>query len=1016
MYSDIGQIERNTQDRVVKLFTDRMGYEYLGDWQDRDGNSNVEESFLRPFLENQGHAPKLIDKALYELVRSASTQDGELYDNNKTLYQMLRYGVSVRAVVGDQSQTVHFIDWKNAANNRFAIAEEVTVRGVNDKRPDVVLYVNGIAVGVIELKRSKVSVEKGIRQNLDNQSNYFIQSFFNTMQLVMAGNETAGLRYGTTKTPEKYYLKWKEQTDEEFEYLLDKHLFQLCEKKRLLEIIHDFILFDGGNKIVCRPHQYFGVKASQQNIRNRKDGIIWHTQGSGKSLTMVWLAQWIRENVTDSRVVVITDRTELDKQITRVFNDAEEPMQRASSGADLIDKLNKNEIPLISSLVHKFGNRDDDNGDIDNYLEDIQKNLPKNFKAKGDIYVFVDECHRTQSGKLHKAMKAIVPNAMFIGFTGTPLLKKDKKTSLEVFGPYIHTYKFNEAVEDKVVLDLRYEARDIDQRITDQDSIDEWFEAETDGLNDLAKIELKRRWGTLKQVLSSKSRLEKVVNDIFKDFRVKPRLKSGQGNAMLVASSVLEACKYYELFQVTDLKGHCAVVTSFQPNANDIKGEETGEGETEAQLKYRIYTEMLAGKTTEEFEDEAKNKFIKEPARMKLLIVVDKLLTGFDAPPASYLYIDKSMQDHGLFQAICRVNRLDDESKEYGYIIDYKDLFMSLEKSISTYTSGAFEGYDEDDVGGLLKDRFKQAREHLDDSLDQVAALCEPVHPKTQNEFRKFFGCDFDGKSDEELKDDEEKRLSLYKLVSTLVRAYADIANEMGSAGYSKEEAEEVKRKVKFYSDLKEEIKQASGDYIDLKAYEPGMRNLIDMYIDADHSRKVSALDDFTLVDLIVEKGISSLDGVLSDNIKKNQDAMAETIENNIRRVIIEEKSGNPKYYEKMSELLEELIRQRKKEAVAYANYLKKLAELARHVKRVDGVQKYPEKVRSEGQKALYDNLDNDPDLALTIDEAVKYTAKDGWRENKIKERQVTNEISKLLPEGVDLNVVMEVVRNQREY
>ena len=1012
--TDIGQIERNTQNRVVKLFAEMLGYDYLGDWQDWDGNSNVEEKYLRPFLKKQGYRQKIIDKAVRELTTAAGVQVGDLYDNNKTVYHMLRYGVSARAGAGEHAETVHFIDWNNTDNNHFAIAEEVTVKGVHNKRPDVVLYVNGIAVGVIELKRSKVSVEEGIRQNLDNQRDDFIKPFFNTIQLVMAGNDTAGARYGTTKTPEKYYLRWKESTGEAFDYVLDKHLVQMCEKSRLLEIIHDFILFDGGNKIVCRPHQYFGVKASQQHIRGRKDGIIWHTQGSGKSLTMVWLAQWIRENISDSRVVVITDRTELDTQITRVFNDADEPMRRATSGADLIDKLNSHEIPLISSLVHKFGTRDDSGLDVDEYLDDIQKHLPKNFKAKGNIFVFVDECHRTQSGKLHRAMKAILPDAMFIGFTGTPLLKRDKKTSLEVFGPYIHTYKFDEAVEDNVVLDLRYEARDIDQRITDQDSIDEWFEAETRGLNDLAKIELKKRWGTLKQVLSSKSRLEKIVNDVFKDFRVKPRLKSGQGNAMLVASSVLEACKYYELFQATDLKGYCAVVTSFQPHVDDIKGEETGEGETEEQLKYRIYTRMLGGKTTEEFEEDAKRKFVKEPARMKLLIVVDKLLTGFDAPPASYLYIDKSMQDHGLFQAICRVNRLDDESKEYGYIIDYKDLFLSLEESISTYTSGAFEGYDEEDVGGLLKDRFEQAKERLDDCLDKVIALCEPIHPKTQKEFRKFFGCDFDGKTEEELKEDEEKRVNLYKLVSSLVRAYADIANEMGKAGYSEEQAEDIKHQVKFYSDMKEEIKQASGDYIDLKAYEPGMRNLIDMYIDADHSRKVSALDDFTLVDLIVERGITSVEeGIL---INPDKEAVSETIENNIRKVIIDEKPGNPKYYEKMSELLEELIRQRKKEAVKYAEYLKKLVELARKVKRTDGQEQYPPELKSEGQKALYDNLDQDKELVLSIDETVKYTAKDGWRENRIKERQVKNAINKHIPGHMDINTVMEVIKNQHEY
>ncbi|MDZ7692271.1 MAG: HsdR family type I site-specific deoxyribonuclease [Balneolaceae bacterium] len=734
-----------------------------------------------------------------------------------------------------------------------------------------------------------------------------------------------------------------------------------------------------------RPHQYFGVKASQEHVAERKDGIIWHTQGSGKSLTMVWLARWIRENITDSRVVVITDRTELDKQITRVFTNANEQMERASSGADLIDKLNSHNVPLISSLVHKFGAREGDD-DIEAYLEEIEKQLPSDFEAKGDIFVFVDECHRTQSGKLHKAMKAILPEAMFVGFTGTPLLKDDKKTSLEVFGPYIHTYRFDEAVKDNVVLDLRYEARDIEQKITDQESIDEWFEAETKGLNDYAKMELKKRWGTLKKVLSSKSRLNKVVTDIYKDFETEGRLKSGRGNAMLVASSVAEACKYYELFQSTDLKGHCAVVTSFEPNINDIKGEETGQGETEEQLKYRIYTEMLDGKSTEEFEEEAKRKFVNEPARMKLLIVVDKLLTGFDAPPASYLYIDKSMQDHGLFQAICRVNRLDGDDKRYGYIIDYMDLFESLEESISTYTSGAFEGYDDDDVDGLLKDRYEQAKEKLDEALDKVEALCEPVHPKTLKEFKQFFGTETQGKSEDQIKEDQEKRVNFYKMVSSLVRAYGDIANEMDKAGYSPEEVTNVKQKVTFYSDLKEDIKQASGDYIDLKTYEPGMRNLIDMYIDADHSKKVSTLDDFTLVDLIVNKGISAVDEVLSDNIKKDQEAMAETIENNIRKVIVEERPGNPKYYDKMSELLEELIRKRKQEAAEYARYLKKLEELARKVKRSEGQEKYPEELETEGQKALYDNLEQNKELALALDETIRYNAKDGWR-SRIRSR-----------------------------
>lgn len=1008
--SDVGQIERNSQNRIVELFQKRLGYDYLGDWEEREGNSNVEEELLRGFLRRQDYDKPLIDKAIFELQRAAQSQADSLYSTNKDVYRLLRYGTDVRASQGENKQTVHFIDWEEPGNNDFGIAEEVSVRGQYDKRPDIVLYVNGIAVGILELKRSKVSVNKGIRQNLDNQKPEFIKSFFNTMQLVMAGNDTAGLRYGTIETPEKYYQKWKEETDEEFYSPLDKHLVQLCTKERLIELIHDFVLFDAGTKKVCRPHQYFGVKAAQERVREREDGIIWHTQGSGKSLTMVWLARWIREHIDDSRVLLITDRIELDKQIVRVFDDVGENIRRAQSGSDLIDKLNQYDHPLLSSLVHKFGTKDE--GEYESYIKEIRQNLPNDFNAKGDIYVFVDECHRTQSGKLHRAMKTILPDAMFIGFTGTPLLKDDKKTSLEVFGPYIHTYKFDEGVEDNVILDLRYEARDIDQKITDQQSIDEWFEKETEGLNDVARKQLMNRWGTMKKLLSSKDRLQKIVYDIVKDFKIKDRLCTGQGNALLVANSIYDACKFYELFQEHDLGEHCAIVTSYNPSIDKIKGEETGAGETEELHKYNVYEDMLDGRSTDQFEEEIKKKFVNEPAKMKLLIVVDKLLTGFDAPPATYLYIDKPMQDHGLFQAICRVNRLHTEDKEYGYVVDYKDLFKSLEQSIADYTSEAFEGYDKDDVEGLLKDRYEQAREKLDEALDAVDALCEPVHPKTTKEFIRYF-CG-DPENDDDLQETEEQRTTLYKLTASLIRAYTDIANEMLRAGYTKEQARDIKKRVQFYSDVRDEVKHASGDYIDLKTYEPGMRKLIDMYISAEPSEKVSELDDLSLIELIVQRGEDAVDQ-LPEGIRNDPEAVAETIENNIRKRIIEERPTNPKYFDKMSEVLEELILRRKQQALEYKKYLQKLVELTKRVKQLDG-QDYPDGIKTSGQKSLYDNLDQDEELAQKIDKTVKYTAKDGWRDNKIKEREVKWAIKKKLPDNMDVKEVLDVIKNQDEY
>lgn len=1009
--SDIGQLERITQNRVIQLFREQLGYEYLGSREDFEDNGNIEEPMLRAFLSvKQGYTEQLVSKALYELYKAAGDQNKSLYDLNKDVYSMLRYGIKIRPEAGASTETVHLVDWQHPFNNHFAIAEEVTVKGEHHKRPDVVLYLNGIAIGVLELKRSTVSVSEGIRQNLDNQKQVFIKQFFATVQLVMAGNDTEGLRYGTIETPEKYYLTWKENLP--VENLLDKHLLLLCSKTRILEIIHDFMVFDRGQKKLCRHNQYFGVLAAREHIRRREGGIIWHTQGSGKSLTMVWLTKWIRENIRDSRVLIITDRDELDKQIEKVYKGISEDIYRSRSCRDLIEKLNASNPWLLCSLIHKFGNREE--ADYEGYIQELRQNLPPGFEAKGDIYVFVDECHRTQSGKLHEAMKQILPNAIFIGFTGTPLLKRDKQTSMEVFGKFIHTYKFDEAVADKVILDLRYEARNIEQDITSQAKIDQWFEAKTKGLTEYARTELKKRWGTMQKVLSSQSRLEKIVADILLDMETRERLQNGHGNALLISGSIYQACKFYELFQKAGFT-QCAIVTSYVPEVAHIKGEETGSGVTERLLEYGVYQKMLDGKDPEIFEDEAKKKFIEEPAQMKLLIVVDKLLTGFDAPPATFLYIDKKMQDHGLFQAICRVNRLDGDDKEYGYVIDYKDLFKSLEKAVDEYTSGAFDGYEKEDVDGLLSDRLKKGRERLEECLETLRILCDPVEPpKNTQSFSRYFCGNPENKDD--LKDTEQKRLTLYKQVVALIRAYAGIANEMLEAGYTTEDIARIKKEVEFFENLRQEIKLASGDYINLKAYEPAMRHLIDTYIGAKDSEVISAFDDLTLIDLIVQRGIEEASDSLPKSIRENKEAMAETIENNIRRLIIDEMPTNPKYFEKMSVLLDELIKERKKEAKDYALYLKKIAELTRMIRKPEESGRYPKTLNTKAKRALYDNLGKDEMMAVQIDAEILFTRKDGWRGNKIKEREVRNAIRKFIPDETRLDQIFELVKNQVEY
>ena len=681
--------EFKTQSKVIAFFSDPkiLGYQYIGNLSDQH-NKNIKEDLLHRYLLKKGYSDSLINDAITQLKNESSNLLHGVYDANKTVYSRLKYGISIpiRGHSDLPPVTVKLIDEDNPLDNYFAIAEEVTVVENEEKRPDLVVYVNGIAVAVIELKRSSISVSEGIRQNLTNQKESFIQKFFTTIQFCMAGNESEGLRYGTLQTSEKFYLEWKddgfkEHEDErapvdariskvtaQIDNKLLKQIYAMFDKERFIDLIMDFIVFDKGIKKVCRYNQYFGIKRAETRLNHlRKEinnpkrdpdspmgGILWHTQGSGKTLTMVWLAKWILSHwqMKNPRVLIVTDRDELDEQIEKTFNGVDETITRAKSGKDLIKLLDSPEKSLICSLVHKFGRRGGEasESDYEKYIEELRASLPTYFSPKGNIVVFVDECHRTQSGKLHAAMKAIMPEAVFIGFTGTPLLKKDKKSSIEVFGTYIHAYKFDEGVSDGVVLDLRYEYRDIPQDLSSQERIDEWFDSKTKGLKPRAKAKLKEKWGTMQNIYSSRSRLEKVAWDIIQDFSFKPRLKDGNGNAILVADSIPTACKYYDIFQQYQFK-NCAIISSYTPNKSELRTDTvSAENETETFLKYETYLRMLGFNPdnppknsgsiqarVEEFEKEAKRKFIDEPANMRLLIVVDKLLTGFDAPPCTYL-------------------------------------------------------------------------------------------------------------------------------------------------------------------------------------------------------------------------------------------------------------------------------------------------------------------------------------------------------------------------------------------
>jgi type I restriction enzyme R subunit len=542
------------------------------------------------------------------------------------------------------------------------------------------------------------------------------------------------------------------------------------------------------------------------------------------------------------------------------------------------------------------------------------------------------------------------------------------------------------------------------------------------GLNDWQKDELKKKWGTMQIVLSSRSRMERVVSDIIFDFSVKPRLSSERGNAILVASSIYEACKYFALFQKTPFKGKCAVVTSYNPQARDVSKEEIGVNtETDKQFIFNTYTELLKdvepkpGMTkTETYEEWAKSLFTEQPANMKLLVVVDKLLTGFDAPPCTYLHIDKSMQDHGLFQAICRVNRLDGDDKDFGYIVDYKDLFKKVENAIAVYTSELDRSAGGVDPEVLLQDRVKKGRERLDSALEALKLLCEPVKPpQGEYEYIRYFCGNTEIPTD--LQEHEPQRSALYKATATLVRSYANIADELEPAGYTGDEIAHIKKQVQHYLDVREIVRKASGESLDLKPYEADMRHLIDTYIEADEPRKISPFDDMGLLDLIVKTGIANAIAQELGGLKGNKDAISETIENNVRSKIIKEHLTDPAYYEKMSALLDEIIAARKANAIQYEEYLKRVAELAKRVE-AGQAEETPKTLNTPGRRALYNNLNHDEGLALKLDEAVRTARPDGWRGVQAREQVVKKALYDVLQDVSEVERIFLIIKAQREY
>ena len=1034
MPPDRARAERTTQNRVVKLFTDTsradcLGYDDLGDWGARDNNRNIESDLLSSNLKKRGYTDVQISAAVRQLQAAIEISGNTLYDANLKTYGLLRYGADVQTSLGETIQKVHYIDWENPDRNDFALAEEVTLRGGFERRPDIVLYINGIAIAVIELKRSSKDKAEGIRQLISNQEKQFNEGFFSTVQLLLAGNDAQGLYYATVGSPEEFYVQWKDGAGlagGEAGALLDRPLAELFDKARLLDFLYNFVIFDAGIKKVPRQHQYAGIKAAQERTRKREGGVIWHTQGSGKSILMVLLAKWLLEDDPTARILVITDRDELDDQITKVLKNAGLESTRVTSRADLVSKLAATTPRLLCALIHKFDTTD-------------LTGVPP--PAHGRFYVFVDEAHRTQGGDMNKQMKRWLGDAIFIGFTGTPLLRKDKQTTHDVFGTYIHTYKFPEAVADKVVLDLKYEAREVQQQLGSKERIEDYFAKKTKHLNNFQKAALRKRWATMEELLSSKERKNRIINSILEDFDLRRRLSDGRGTAILVADEIYDACHYFQLFQNTHFGKHVGIITSFEPDKTEYSKEPAG---SDYRYKYDTYkNSVLTGEldTTEKYEAEMKRRFKEEPANCKLLIVVSKLLTGFDAPSCTYIYLDRNLRDHDLFQAICRTNRLDGDDKDFGYIVDFKELFGDVQKAIAVYSSDQLvvDPKDGQDGNVNLKNWIAEGARKLEEAREALLHLCEPVlAPREVEQFIQYF-CG-ESQDAEALEANEPLRISFYKLVTAFVRAWADIGSELANAGYDEATIAKLEAEVAFYADMRGAIKNYSGEEFDVKPFEGDMRDLLNRYVRADDARELGDMGDLSLVDLIVKTGIHDAIAQKLNAKGASNKAVAEGIINNVRKAIIQERLTDPRFFNEMSSLLDELIKQSHADAKSYEQFLKQAEALAKKLAaHASGGEQAPEALQGKPEAVvIYRNLpdilaktpdaahvgqDPNPHIseliskAIQIDTAMREFVPAGWKGDGIKERLVRRALLPLVDGDREAMLrLFELVKNQPGY
>lgn len=997
MNSDL-YLEKNiSQQPAIDLLT-AMGYTYISPADCDKQRGSRYHVLLRDILRGQ---LRRLNRYVYagaenefsaaNIERAMEDLDEPLTDGlvrtSEKIYDALLLGKSYPETVGDGkmlSFNLRYIDWDNPQNNVFHVTEEFAVDSrdrQHNARPDIVLFINGIPFAVIECKAPHIPVDEAVGQMIRNQQAAYIPQLFKFAQLVVATNKNA-VKYATVGTPKKFWSVWKEQDAEWLQTRLkalvpdrmpteqDRNIVSLFSRERVFELIRYFILFDANVKKVCRYQQFFAVREIMKTIAendehgNRQSGVIWHTQGSGKSLSMVMLAKYILMELKDChpRVVIVTDRKELDAQIAATFAHTRLTPARATSGRHLVELVNSARADVITSIINKFNT--------------VERQEVKN--PSRDIFVLVDESHRSNYGLMATRMRSVFPNACYIGFTGTPLMKSEKNTMAR-FGRLIHKYTIRDGVEDGAIVPLIYEGRFVEQKV-DEENIDLWFKQTTRRLTEAQREDLRRKWSSIRRLTSTDARIKRIALDISEHFI--EGYKDTGFKAMLATNYKRDAIRYLQCFeQFGDLS--CAVVISPPDMREGVDDADEGADD----LVVSFWNKMMQQYgDADRYEEAIKNRFCD--GEIDILIVCSKLLTGFDAPLCQVLYIDKELKEHGLLQAIARTNRLH-EGKDYGLIVDYRGLIEKLDTAMDMYSGAGLENFDGGDLKGVVVD-VMSAIGNLRSAYTQLVELFAPV------------GSISDAEAVEVFLADDNVRQDFYTLLCAFGRALHLVLNaEQAYNALSKEERQKYQDTFIFFSKVRRSVKLQYCDAIDNAEYEPLMQNLLDTHLSVAGLKKITSPIDILNKDDF-EKELEELGSLRSK---------ADAIASRMTRSISEKRDENPAYYDSFSKRIRDALALYKEKVISEAEYLAKMRTIMGDYHAGRSTVSYPERIKNNVHAqaffgvltALFDEVEDEritPDFVAEVSEEItKIVASHSqvdWTNNKTIHDRISQDIDDL--------------------